>query len=59
MKPASVTKLDKKNTETWKKFEDDVMSANCDVIDFPLFMANLQPSGSGIPKHGLQNLRFH
>ena len=36
-----VNKLDKKNTATLKKFIDDVMSANCDVIIFstvlPLF----------------------
>ena len=32
MKPGPVTKLDKRNKVTSKKFDDDVMSANCDVI---------------------------
>ena len=27
-----VTKVDKKNKATLKKFDDDVMSENCDVI---------------------------
>ena len=29
-----VTKLDKRNMTMSKKFDDDVMSANCDVIVF-------------------------
>ena len=29
-----VTKLDKKNTATLKTIDDDVMSANCEVIVF-------------------------
>ena len=32
MKLGPVTKLDKKNKTTSKKFNDNVMSANCDVI---------------------------
>ena len=32
MKPGLVTKLDKRNGSTSKKSDDDVMSANCDVI---------------------------
>ena len=32
MKLGPVTKLDKKNKTTSKKFDDDVMSENCDVI---------------------------
>ena len=32
MKLGSVTKIDKRKTKTTKKFLDDVMSANCDVI---------------------------
>ena len=32
MKLGPVTKLDKRNKATSKKFEDDIMSANCDVI---------------------------
>ena len=32
MKLGPVTKLDKRNKTTSKKFDDDVMSENCDVI---------------------------
>ena len=32
MKFRSVTKLDKRNKTTSKKFDDDVISENCDVI---------------------------
>ena len=32
MKLGPVTKLDKKNKATSKKFDDDVMSKNCDAI---------------------------
>ena len=34
MKLGLVTKLDKRNTATSKKFDDEVMSENCDVIVF-------------------------
>ena len=34
MKLGPVTKIDKKNKTTSKKFDDDVMSTNCDVIAF-------------------------
>ena len=34
MKLGPVTKPDKRNTATLKKFEDDVTSVNCDVIVF-------------------------
>ena len=38
MKLGPVTKLDKKNNKTSKKFENDVMSENCDVIViFPIY----------------------
>ena len=38
MKLGSVTKLDKKNKTTSKNFDDDVISANCDVIViFPIY----------------------
>ena len=33
MKLGPVTKLDKTNTATSKKFDDDVISTNCDVIN--------------------------
>ena len=32
MKVGPITKLDKRNTATSEKFDDDVMSENCDVI---------------------------
>ena len=41
-----VTKLDKRNKTTSKKFDDDVMSVNCDVMVIFQFMANLEQSGS-------------
>ena len=34
MKLGPVTKIDKRNTATSRKFDDDVMLANCDVIVF-------------------------
>ena len=38
MKLGPVTKLDKKNKTTSKKFDNDVVSANCDVIViFPIY----------------------
>ena len=36
-----VSKLDKRNTATSKKLDDDVKSTNCDAIVFYLFVANL------------------
>ena len=32
MKPGPITKLDKRNNTISKKFDDDDMSPNCDVI---------------------------
>ena len=38
MKLGPVTKLDKRNKTTSKKFDDDVISENCDVIAiFPIY----------------------
>ena len=38
MKLGPVTKLDKKNKTTSKKFDNDIMSQNCDVIViFPIY----------------------
>ena len=38
MKLGPVTKLDKRNKTTSKKFDDHVMSENCDVIAiFPIY----------------------
>ena len=47
-----VTKLDKKNKKESKKFDDDVMSKNCDVIIIFLmygqFGATQKPDSGGI-----------
>ena len=52
MKLGPVTKFDKRNKTTSKKFDDDVMSKNCDVIDvFPTygqFGANWKPDSGHI-----------
>ena len=38
MNPGPATKLDKRNTATSKKIDDNVMSVNCDVIAiFPIY----------------------
>ena len=38
MKLGAVTKLDKRNTSTLKKFDDYVMLTNCDVVViFPIY----------------------
>ena len=38
MKLGAVTKPDKKNTATSKKFDDDVILANCDaIVYFPIY----------------------
>ena len=42
MKLGPVTKLDKRNTATSKKLDDDVLSANYDAIVIFRFMANLE-----------------
>ena len=49
MKLGPVTKLDKKNKMTPKKFGDDVISTNCEVIVIFRFLANLEQSGSRVP----------
>ena len=49
MKLGPVTKLDKRNKTTSKKFDDDVMSKNCDVIAIFQFTTNLEQSESRIP----------
>ena len=49
MKLGQVTKLDKRNKITSKKFDDDVMSCQKIVtLTFFLFTANLEQSGSRI-----------
>ena len=50
MKLEPVIKLDKINTTTSKKFDDDVMSVNCEVIViFPIYgqSADIQKPDSG------------
>ena len=38
MKLGPLTKFDKRSKTTSKKFDDDVMSENCDLIDiFPIY----------------------
>ena len=50
VKLGSVTKLNKWSKTRSKKFDDDVMTANCDVsVIFLQFIANLGPFGSRIP----------
>ena len=39
-----VTKFDKRNKTMLKKFDDDVMSENCDVIVISGFLVNLEES---------------
>ena len=56
MKPEQVTKLDKKNRKLSNKFNDDIMSTNCDVIDIFLVCGNPE---AGFRTHGLSNLHFH
>ena len=56
MKPEQVTKLDKKNRELSNKFNDDIMSTNCDFIDIFLVCGNPE---AGFRTHGLSNLHFH
>ena len=56
MKHGPVTKHEKRNTS--KKFDDDVMSANCDVILFSQFIANLKQSRKQIPNAWYIKLTF-
>ena len=58
MKLGPVPKRDKRNMATSKNFYDDVMSANCDVISFSRFPANLPPHGSQIPDSWPIKLNF-
>ena len=48
MKLGPVNKVDKRIMATSKMSDDDVTSANCDVIVFPI-KANLQPAASRVP----------
>ena len=50
MKLGPVTKRDQRNKTTLKKFDDGVMSTNCDIIViFFRFMINLEQPGSRTP----------
>ena len=58
VKVVPVTKRDKKNTATSKNFDDNIMSANCDVIVlFPIYDI-LKPSRSYIPEAWSIKLAF-
>ena len=58
VKVIPVTKRDKKNTATSKNFDDNIMSANCDVIVlFPIYDI-LKPSRSYIPEAWSIKLAF-
>ena len=37
MKFGAVTRLDKRNKKTSKKFDNDAMSENCDIVIFPIY----------------------
>ena len=37
MKLEPVTKPDKRNKTTWKKFDNDVISKNCDIVIFSIY----------------------
>ena len=50
MKLGLITKLDNKNKTTSKRFNDDVMLGNCDVIVIFWIFANLEQSGGRIPE---------
>ena len=51
--PGPVTKIDKRNMAMSKKFDDDVMSANCEVIlIFPIYgkFGAIHPVDNGTSK---------
>ena len=49
MKLGPVTKIDKRNTATSNKFDDDVISVNFNVIVILTIMVNLEQSGIRSP----------
>ena len=54
MKPRLVTKLDKTNTTTSNKFDDDLMSANCDaIVFFSIYGQICSYPEAGLWTHGL------
>ena len=59
MKFRPVTKPHRRTTATSKKFVNNGISANGDVIVFFQYIANLQPSGSRILDAWSINLHFH
>ena len=60
MKLVIATKLEKRKKTTSKKFDDDVMSENCDVIIiFPIYGSNWSNPEAGFRRHKLQSLYFH
>ena len=49
VKLGPVTKLNKRNKTTSKKFDEDVIPENCDAFAIFQFTANLEQSESRIP----------
>ena len=49
MKRGPATKLDKRNKRRSKKFDDGVMSVNCDIVVSPIYgqFGAIRKSGSG------------
>ena len=58
MKLGPVTKHNKKKHGNIIKNDDDVMSANCDVLSLFRFMVNLEQFGTWIPDAWSVNLTF-
>ena len=59
MKLGPVTKLDKRNKTTSKKFDDDVMSENCDVIVIFSIYGQFGAIRGQVPDAESANLCFH
>ena len=58
MELGPVTKPDKRNKTTSKKFDVEVMSKNCDVISFFGFLADLEQSGGQTPDAESERVLF-
>ena len=62
MKLGTITKIYKRNKTTSNKFDDDIMSANCDVIViFPIYgeFGGIRKPDSGRMVCKTVNLYFH
>ena len=59
MKLGAVTKLDKRNKTTSKKFDNDIVWRSCDMIAiFPIYGQFGAIWKAGFQTHSLQNLNF-